>query len=557
VQVYDAGEYEGLFYIAMELVEGENLREIVNARGPFSEGNALGLTLQCCRALEAALEKNLIHRDIKPDNVMITGKGLAKVADFGLARDLASSSRITAPGAVIGTPAFMSPEQGQGSDVDHRSDLYSLGATLYFILSGNYPYSGPSPVSIIHKHISDPVPDVREVMPAVSQGCAALVQRLMAKIPGERHQNVGELIPEIEKLLSGPGTTVRAQGTSTVARDDGHKPPTPPPRKKKGKAGSGTLEMPSEALQPGRGEEDRHLKDTAHGFDESGPHVGPTLAEVDARNFRLLEGAARSGPIERGLLEMRSTSPPGKIFLVSKEVIRLGRQGAVKGPDGERLSIDILLRALPCRDKAQDPDNYAKNLTLSRFHASLSVEENLVALVNRKNQGLSLEGKPAPVGQRVRLPEAGTLSLSRGALLLEFRIYPSVDSGRLFRVEGNPVHSGEGLLGMEGSGKISAVRITRPSNASEHGYVVLLRRAGIGEGDQEAIRVSKSGKGAWIYRFDHEYFAAPKEGGPTVSVNGRSVESEVLAPLVPGAVLRVGEAELTFRLPSEDDFKVL
>ncbi|MHC4598211.1 MAG: protein kinase domain-containing protein [Planctomycetota bacterium] len=566
VQVYDAGEFEGLFFIAMELIEGETLRQIVDARGPLREPDAFTLALQCCRALEAALEKNLIHRDIKPDNIMITRKGLAKVADFGLARDLASSSRITAPGAVIGTPAFMSPEQGAGMDVDHRSDLYSLGATLYFVLTGKFPFPGPSPVAIIHMHIQDPVPDPRAVNPALTAEGADIVMGLMAKRPEERPPNVGPLIQSIEGLFSGPFAQISTVGGATTADDPAlpsgeepafRLPPPPAVAGKKGDGSSGTLEVPSDAFQMRRGDTDRHLRETAHDFEEGARPGEPTLAEVEAKPLRLLPSLPRSGPLERGLLLVRASDPLQKIFLVSKEEVRLGRQGAVAGPGGERMVIDLLVRALPCRDRERDEENYKKNLTISRYHASIRVEENQVVLVNRRSQGLSVAGREVPAGKPLRLPEHSRVNLSRGAILLDVRIYPSGDAGRFFRVEGEPAPPGRGLMGMEGAGKISAVRIRRPVNAPGHGYTILLRRAGIGEGEEEAIRVPGTGKGGWIFRYNGEYFIGPKKGGPPLTVSSNAVPFGALAPLAPGAVVNLGNVALDFRLPDEVDFKEL
>ena len=165
VQVYDAGEFEGTFYIAMGMVEGQGLDDILREKKIFSVDQAVDIIIQAATGLAAAQKKNLVHRDIKPGNLMVTPEGVVKVADFGLAKNTEATHALTEAGQVLGTPAFMAPEQGKGFQADHRSDLYSLGVTLFTLVTGTLPFHGETPVSIVLKHISDPPPNARERNP--------------------------------------------------------------------------------------------------------------------------------------------------------------------------------------------------------------------------------------------------------------------------------------------------------------------------------------------------------------------------------------------------------
>ncbi|GEM_PF-2837452 len=566
VQVFDAGEHEHLFYIAMELVEGRTLREIVVQKGPLQEASAVAIFLQCGHALEAALEKNLIHRDIKPDNIMITQRGLAKVADFGLARDLASADRITAPGAVLGTPAFMSPEQGRGDEVDHRSDLYSLGATLFFALTGRFPYQAKSPADVIRMHLKDPIPDPLALRPPLSNEWRDIVARLMAKKPEERIQNVREMI-EILERLAGPAqiglATVSDGGDREAPRagktappadehaslDEPIRPPTPPRAE--------TLEVPTDAFRARQVDAGRFQVHTVEGFGEEEHHAGPTLAEVESERFQRLPGSGGGTGLDAGLLAVRKSDPPLKIFVLSRETARLGRQASVEDPREGRVKMDWLLRALPCRSRDRDPENYEKNLLISRYHATLSIGEGEVVLTNRKNRGIAVEGKPLPAGRSLRLPEHALVSLSQGALLLDIRVYPAAEAGTLFSVQGDAPGPPAGMLGMEGPSRIAAVRILRPSNAKNHAYVLLVREAGIGEDEDAAIRIPGTGRGARLYRYRKEFLLGAPAGGVEVRIDGRALPARGLASLAPGAVVKVGSREMEFRAPQEEDFKTL
>ncbi len=193
VPIYYIGEEEGLLFFAMELVDGEPLDRML-ARGERLEWpRALELLHDVADALRMAHERGIVHRDIKPSNLLVDGSGMVKVADFGLAKSVTGDEsvdvQLTQQGTVLGSPLYMSPEQGQGEAVDHRSDIYSLGAAIYHLLTGRPPFEAKSPVGVIAKHMSAPVPRLLKEAPNVPEGVARLVERMLAKDPADRFED--------------------------------------------------------------------------------------------------------------------------------------------------------------------------------------------------------------------------------------------------------------------------------------------------------------------------------------------------------------------------------
>jgi serine/threonine-protein kinase len=185
--LYDSGEAAGLLYYTMPFVEGESLRERIARDGPLPLDEALTIARTVGDALHYAHERGVVHRDIKPENIMLSA-GHALVADFGIARALqaAGAEHLTLTGMVLGTPLYMSPEQVGGSEVDGRSDQYSLACTLFEMLSGKPPFTGPSPQAVLARHSIEPVPALRATRDTVPPGVEATVKRAMAKQPGDR-----------------------------------------------------------------------------------------------------------------------------------------------------------------------------------------------------------------------------------------------------------------------------------------------------------------------------------------------------------------------------------
>lgn len=203
VAVYDAGEIEGMLFLVMELVEGKTLRELLQERGPLPEEKVREIARQMALALGAIHARHLMHRDIKPDNIVVDARGSAKLCDFGLARAQGEADQsLTTTGMAVGTPLYMSPEQVQGRQkLDIRSDLYSLGATLYHVATGRPPFMADNPVATAMKHMTERPANPRSIRPELSDGLAALLLRLLEKEPANRIQTPAELM----RVLQGGG----------------------------------------------------------------------------------------------------------------------------------------------------------------------------------------------------------------------------------------------------------------------------------------------------------------------------------------------------------------
>jgi serine/threonine-protein kinase len=203
VQVYDRGETdEGASYIAMEYVPGGTLKERISDRGPLEASEAAALGAQVAEALGAAHDRGMVHRDIKPQNVLLTTSGDAKVADFGIAR-AGSSVTISKTGSVMGTAGYMSPEQALGEPATPRSDLYSLGVVLYEALTGELPFTADNPIAVSMKHVTEALRPPREIDPTIPEGMNALIVKLMAKDPEDRYASADELADALRRVSRG------------------------------------------------------------------------------------------------------------------------------------------------------------------------------------------------------------------------------------------------------------------------------------------------------------------------------------------------------------------
>jgi serine/threonine-protein kinase len=208
VSIFDRGEWDGTYYISMELVEGRTLKEIVREKGPAPPEAAVDLTLQILRAARYAHKHGVVHRDIKPHNVLIDQDGRVRVTDFGIAR--AGTSDITETGSVMGTAQYLSPEQAQGRPVDERADLYAIGIVLYELLTGQLPFDADSPVTVALKQVSEmPVPPAN-LVPAIPPAIDAVVMRAMEKDPDRRYQTADEFIAALDDARAAPQTVPAA-----------------------------------------------------------------------------------------------------------------------------------------------------------------------------------------------------------------------------------------------------------------------------------------------------------------------------------------------------------
>jgi eukaryotic-like serine/threonine-protein kinase len=196
VTVIDRGEEDGKQFIVFELVDGENLKELVSRGGPLPIRRVLDLGLEVGRALAFAHAQGLVHRDVKPQNVLLNGEGLAKVTDFGIVRSLDAVGH-TETGTVMGTSHYIAPEQARGERVDAQTDVYSFGVVLYELLAGDVPYPGDNFVSVAMKHVNEPVPSVLDSRPDTPLRLASLVERCMAKLPGDRPASMDDVVAEL------------------------------------------------------------------------------------------------------------------------------------------------------------------------------------------------------------------------------------------------------------------------------------------------------------------------------------------------------------------------
>src|SRR5579862_8202469 len=202
VTVIDRGEHAGRQYIVFEYVDGENLKQMIQRRGPAPVAMALELAIQIAQALSFAHQQGLVHRDVKPQNVLLNGDGRAKVTDFGIARSLDVQHGMTQTGTVLGTSDYIAPEQAQGQHVDEHSDVYSLGVVLYELLTSEVPFPGENFVAVAMRHINEPPPSVRDKRPDVPWRVDEAVRRAMAKDPADRFATMAEFRAELDACLA-------------------------------------------------------------------------------------------------------------------------------------------------------------------------------------------------------------------------------------------------------------------------------------------------------------------------------------------------------------------
>jgi len=211
VSIFDVGHEGNIHYIVMEFINGVTLKEYINRQGVLPWREAANIAIQICSALEQAHKNHIIHRDIKPHNIMITKEGIAKVTDFGIARAV-SSATITMVGSTIGSVHYFSPEQARGSITDEKSDLYSLGITIYEMVTGKVPFDGESPVAIALKHIQEKAERPSDANPSVPKGVNDLIVKSIKKDQSLRYQNASEMLSDLQRTLGEPNTKIAGSG---------------------------------------------------------------------------------------------------------------------------------------------------------------------------------------------------------------------------------------------------------------------------------------------------------------------------------------------------------
>ncbi|MCB0197209.1 MAG: protein kinase, partial [Anaerolineae bacterium] len=221
VQALDFDEESGVYYMVMQYIDGPTLKDEIKARlsanWPFSLPDIARMYLDLCDAIDYAHNRKMIHRDIKPANMMIDEEGQILLTDFGIAR-LVGGTQFTATGAMTGTPAYMSPEQGQGEKVDGRSDIYTMGVILYELVTGQVPYEADTPIAVVMKHITDPLPLPRTVNPKIPEAVEAIILKAMAKSPEDRFQTANAMARALRDAVGlPPGDTLRHKPLKPLA----------------------------------------------------------------------------------------------------------------------------------------------------------------------------------------------------------------------------------------------------------------------------------------------------------------------------------------------------
>lgn len=209
VQIYDVGEEDGLHYIVMELLEGETLKSYMNSKGgKLSRREAMNFSMQICRAVEHAHSKHVVHRDIKPQNIVLTESGKIKVADFGIARAANNTTTVNSGNYAVGSAHYLSPEQARGGYTDHRSDIYSLGVVMYEMFTGKLPFDAEESISVVMKHIHEEPALPSDINPDISPGVEAIIMRAMRKEQRLRYNSATEILEDLVAVYQNPSVDI-------------------------------------------------------------------------------------------------------------------------------------------------------------------------------------------------------------------------------------------------------------------------------------------------------------------------------------------------------------
>ena len=222
VQVYDFGKEGGMYYIVNEYIDSGSIQDLLDRNGALSPEQAIAYAIQVAKGLVVANDAAIVHRDIKPDNLMLTSDNVLKIADFGLAKTMQTDAGATQSGLIMGTPFYMSPEQAKGMVIDSRSDIYSLGVSLYHMVIGDVPFDADSVVGVLLKQISAERPDPCAINPSLPPIFGALVMRMMDRLPENRQQNPKELLKELEavrQILEPAAPPPSLAGVAEVSRE--------------------------------------------------------------------------------------------------------------------------------------------------------------------------------------------------------------------------------------------------------------------------------------------------------------------------------------------------
>ncbi len=213
VNIYDVGEENGIYYIVMEYIKGKTLKEYIREKGKLDWEEAVRIAIQICSALKHAHKNGIIHRDIKPQNILVSEDGTVKVTDFGIARAVTSATVTMAGANVMGSVHYFSPEQARGGHVDAKSDLYSLGIVLYEMVTGTVPFEGDTAVSVALKHIQEKVKPPGELNPDIPKSLQDVIEKAIEKDQSKRYQTAGEMIKDLQRVLKEPNGSFVVRGS--------------------------------------------------------------------------------------------------------------------------------------------------------------------------------------------------------------------------------------------------------------------------------------------------------------------------------------------------------
>ncbi len=349
VQIYDFGCVDDIHYIAMEYVDGQSLRKQLTL-GRFTERDALVIIRQAVRALAVAHGQGIVHRDIKPDNIMLTLQGDVKLVDLGIAKLVEEDQSLTLTGQAVGTPHYISPEQIRGQrDIDGRADIYSLGATFYHLVTGRAPYKGTSGALVMSMHLTQPLKDPRLYEPALSEGLCMILRKMMAKEREERYQDVGALDRDLYRVQIGEMPEAQEPSVSGISTmSPGFETPSdelPPPlgqsfsrptssRTRVAPAGSRPSGGPS--MTRSTATSMTRASGATSGMRDSTPTSLPAFREEDL-HFVEMELARQIGPLARVLVKKAAKTAESLVALgaalehnISDEAARQTFRAAVR-----------------------------------------------------------------------------------------------------------------------------------------------------------------------------------------------------------------------------------
>jgi serine/threonine protein kinase len=471
VRTYDAGTIEGKLFLACEVIRGGSLANLLDKEKRLPEARALKLFRDLMAALDAVDRAGLIHRDVKPGNILMDQAGAAKLSDLGLARATSvERTKLTRTGVLMGTPDYLAPEQIYAAKLlDIRADLYSSGILLYECLAGEPPFHGSSLVDLLNAHLEGAIPDVSEAVPGVRPEVKALIDDLLQKTPERRPQRPAQVLARVDALLG-----------------KAHVPDLAPPQRH-----ADLVPFPA----------------TLREVDLVEPDESPTVIPMAAT--RRLHLPIGKGALERAKLVVASSSGERVLFVYAKRTLEMGRDGL------QIAGQDVCLRLRP------GASHEAENRHIARKQLRLSIE-GLDARVEDlgKAGAVKLDGRPLPVGLKV-LPPRSLLEIA-GLLELSLSLVRPDGSAPAIKGIGEPDPSAPALL------------IERPKNGSEHAYVLVpgMLRLGVQEGSlvpggQGAELLTASG--LWLVLGEAQE-CRPLVEGLTFSIQGVDVRVGEIRP---------------------------